>query len=88
MGERASATAGGHGAVGFSKSVKTRPRDGLTGLYSIGPDDESILLALSPAFAWRVRAPPQLIGAVSPPTDNRPQPKEAQPLSQLDIRLI
>jgi hypothetical protein len=26
--------------------------------------------------------------AASPPTDNCPQPKEAQPLSQLDIRLI
>jgi hypothetical protein len=26
--------------------------------------------------------------ATSPPTDNCPQPKEAQPLSQLDIRLI
>jgi hypothetical protein len=26
--------------------------------------------------------------ATSPPTDNSPQPKEAQPLSQLDIRSI
>ena len=26
--------------------------------------------------------------ATAPPTDNCPQPKEAQPLSQLDIRLI
>ena len=26
--------------------------------------------------------------ATSPPTDNYPQPKEAQPLSQLEIRLI
>jgi hypothetical protein len=31
-------------------------------------------------------AHPQL--GASPPTDNCPQPKEAQPLSQLDIRLI
>jgi hypothetical protein len=42
-------------------------------------------------FAELVRGGPRLLVtrfATSPPTDNCPQPKEAQPLSQLDIRLI